>query len=172
MPIYALDDLAPTIDPDAFVHPDATLIGDVHIGPGANVWSQAVLRGDYGRIEIREGSSVQDGTVIHAGPRIPTTIGPHAMVGHLAHLEGCTIEPWALVGSMAVVLHRCVINSHAIVGANALVPNDTIIPPNALALGVPCTIHPERVESFVNKRGLDLYVSNGKRYRQAMRRID
>lgn len=171
MALYAVGDLEPSVHQDAFVHPDATVIGDVRIEAGATVWPHAVLRGDYGRIELLENSSVQDGTVVHAGPHIPTLIGPNAMVGHLVHLEGCVLEPWSLVGSMAVVLHRSIVRSHAVVGANALVPNDTEVPSCAMALGTPCVIHLERVTPFSNRRGVELYVQNGNRYRQSLRRL-
>ena len=92
MPIYELEGVAPRIDADAFVHPDAVVIGDVVIGADSSVWPGAVLRGDYGTITVGSGSSIQDGTVVHAGPGFPTTIGDGCVVGHLTHLEGCTLE--------------------------------------------------------------------------------
>jgi len=85
--IYRLGDLQPEIHPDAFVHPDAVVIGDVSIGSEATVWPGAVLRGDFGHIAIGDRSSVQDGTVIHAGPNFPTMVGSGCVIGHLAHLE-------------------------------------------------------------------------------------
>ena len=71
MAIYALGDMEPTIDPDAYVHPDAVVIGDVTLGPETTVWPSAVLRGDYGAIVVGARTSIQDGTVIHAGPGFP-----------------------------------------------------------------------------------------------------
>ena len=71
MPIYELEGVAPRIDVDAFVHPDAIVIGDVVIGPESSVWPSAVLRGDYGTITVGAGSSIQDGSVVHAGPGFP-----------------------------------------------------------------------------------------------------
>src|SRR3954452_6281199 len=106
MPIYSLGDLVPEIHPDAYVHPDAVVIGQVVLGPEASVWPGAVLRGDHGRIEIGARSSVQDGSIIHAGARIPTIVGDDCTIGHLVHLEGCILEPNTLVGSASVVLHR------------------------------------------------------------------
>lgn len=169
MALYALGDLAPVIHPGAFIHPEATVIGDVHVEEGANIWAQAVLRGDFGRIEVRANSCVQDGTVVHAGPNLPTIIGPNALVGHLAHLEGCVLEPWSLVGSMAVVLHRSVVRTDAVVGANALVLNDIDVPARSMALGVPCRIYPDRVRPGANARSVELYVRNGERYRRLLR---
>ena len=109
MPIYRLGELVPRIHPEAFIHPEAVLIGDVTIGSESTVWPGAVLRGDYGQIVIGDRSSVQDGTVIHAGPGFPTVVGDGCVIGHLAHLEGCTMEDESLVGSGSVVLHWAVV---------------------------------------------------------------
>ena len=98
MAIYALGDVVPSIDPDAYVHPDAVVIGDVTLGPETTVWPSAVLRGDYGAIVVGARTSIQDGTVIHAGPGFPTMVGSGCVVGHLVHLEGCTLEDECLVG--------------------------------------------------------------------------
>src|SRR5258708_4018678 len=99
MAIYALGDLVPDIHRDAYVHPDASVIGNVTIGAASTVWASAVLRGDYGRIVVGARTSVQDGTVVHAIETLPTIIGDECIIGHLAHLEGCTVEDGALVGS-------------------------------------------------------------------------
>ena len=92
------------------------VIGDVTIGAESSVWPQAVLRGDYGTITIGSGTSIQDGTVIHAGPGFPTIIGDGCVVGHLTHLEGCTLEDDSLAGSGSVVLHWAVVSQGATVG--------------------------------------------------------
>ena len=99
------------------------------------MWPGAVLRGDYGTITVGARTSVQDGTVIHAGPGFPTVVGDGCVIGHLAHLEGCVLEDECLVGSGSVVLHHAVIGTGATVGANAVVPNRMEVPPGALALG-------------------------------------
>jgi carbonic anhydrase/acetyltransferase-like protein (isoleucine patch superfamily) len=144
MAIYQLGDLVPAIDPDAYVHPAATVIGDVTVGPESTIWPGAVLRGDYGTITIGARTSVQDGTVVHAGPGFPTIVGDGCVIGHLAHLEGCILEDESLVGSGSVVLHHARVGTGATVGANAVVPNDMEVPPLALALGVPARIRPDR----------------------------
>ena len=122
MAIYALGDRVPTIDPTAFVHPDAVLIGSVTIGAESSIWPAAVLRGDHGDITIGARTSIQDGTVIHTTPECPTKVGDDCVIGHLVHLEGCTIENFALVGSGSTVLHNAVVRSGSLVGAGALVP--------------------------------------------------
>jgi len=172
MAIYALGDLVPDIHADAFVHPDATVIGRVSIGAGSSIWPGAVLRGDYGAISVGARTSVQDGTVVHATAELPTLIGSDVVVGHLAHLEGCTIEDWSLVGSGSVILHRCIVRSHAIVGANAVVPNGTEVPSGAMALGVPCTIKEGRVPPHSTRFAVEVYVENARRYKAEMRRLD
>ena len=92
------------------------------------MWPGAVLRGDYGPIRVGARTSVQDGTVIHAGPGFPTIVGDGCVIGHLAHLEGCTLEDDSLVGSGSVVLHHAVVGTGATVGANAVVPNRMEVP--------------------------------------------
>jgi carbonic anhydrase/acetyltransferase-like protein (isoleucine patch superfamily) len=172
MAIYQLDDLVPDIDPEAYVHPDAVIIGDVTIGPESTVWPQAVLRGDYGTITIGARTSVQDGTVIHAGPGFPTIVGDGCVIGHLAHLEGCTLENDSLAGSGSVVLHHAVVGAGATVGANAVVPNNMAIPPGSLALGVPATVLADRSNRVMIEIAAAEYVSNGHRYRRTLTRID
>ncbi len=172
MPTYELEGVAPRIDPDAFVHPDAVVIGDVVIGADSSVWPGAVLRGDYGTITVGTGSSIQDGTVVHAGPGFPTAIGNGCVVGHLTHLEGCTLEDECLAGSGSVVLHWALISRGATVGANAVVPNHMVIPPGALALGVPAKILEGRSDVPMIGVSAAEYVANAKRYRTSLRRLD
>ncbi len=169
MTVYALDGVTPRIHPEAFVHPDAVIIGDVHVGAEATVWPSAVLRGDYGTITIGDRSSVQDGTVIHAGETFPTTVGEDCVIGHLVHLEGCTVHDGALVGSGSIVLHYAVIETGATVGANAVVPNRMVVPEGALALGVPATLRPGGSNIELIRLSAEEYVRNGRRYRQGLR---
>jgi carbonic anhydrase/acetyltransferase-like protein (isoleucine patch superfamily) len=171
MPIYELDGVAPRIDPEAFVHPQAVVIGNVTIGPDSSLWPSAVLRGDFGEITIGAGSSIQDGTVIHAGPGFPTLIGNGCVVGHLTHLEGCTLEDDALAGSCSVVLHHAVVSRGATVGANAVVPNNMVVPPGALALGIPATIREGASNVGLIRLSAAEYVRNGKRYRASLRQV-
>jgi carbonic anhydrase/acetyltransferase-like protein (isoleucine patch superfamily) len=173
MPLYALGDQVPSIDPTAYVHPDATVIGSVTIGPESTIWPQAVLRGDYGTITVGARTSIQDGTVLHTTPMDPTVIGDDCVIGHLAHLECCTVEDRSLVGSGSVVLHRAIVRSEALVGANALVPNDMEIPSRAMALGVPAKLRLDAVDyELMIALGAANYVHNGRRYREELRRID
>jgi len=174
MPIYALDSLMPQIHPDAYVHPDAVVIGDVRIGAQSSIWPGAVLRADFGQIVIGERTSIQDGTILHTTQEWPTVIGDDCVVGHNAHLEGCTVEHRCLVGSGSVVLNRAVIRTGSVVGAKALVPEALDVPPNHLALGIPA--RPRPMDPGEQAQWIDFavreYTDNAKRYRDGLRRID
>lgn len=172
MPLYALGDRVPTIDPRAFVHPDAVVIGDVTVGPESTVWPGAVLRGDHGSIRVGARTSIQDGAVIHCTQELPTLIGDDVTVGHLAHLEGCTIESGSLVGSGSTVLHEAVVRTGALVAAQALVPPRMEVPGGAIARGVPAKIVPDAVTPEQVSEPVRIYVQNAHWYAAELRRLD
>lgn len=172
MPIYALDDLVPDVHPDAYVHPEAVVIGAVTIGSGSTVWPSAVLRGDVDTITVGERTSVQDGTVVHASSGVPTLIGSDVVIGHNATLEGCTVEDGALVGAGSVVWHRAVIGREALVGTGAVVPSGKVVPPLAMALGVPARVKEDALEPGHTARAAGIYAAAGARYRAGLRRVD
>jgi carbonic anhydrase/acetyltransferase-like protein (isoleucine patch superfamily) len=169
MPIYALGDRVPSIHEDAFVHPDAVIIGDVRVGAQSSIWPGAILRGDYGTIIIGERTSIQDGAVIHAVAAFPTVVGSDCVVGHLAHLEGCDVRDRALVGSGSVVLHEATVHSGATVAAGAVVRNRTNVPAGALAVGVPAQIKEGASSQESIDAGAALYVDNAQRYKKDLR---
>ncbi|MCW2997851.1 MAG: hypothetical protein JWN65_1400 [Solirubrobacterales bacterium] len=169
MPVYALGELVPEIDPDAYVHPDAVVIGSVSIAAEASIWPTAVLRGDFGRIVVGPRSSVQDGTVIHAGTDYATVIGRSCVVGHNAYLEGCVIEDEALVGSMASVLPHARIGAGAVVAAGAVVTAGTHVPSRAMALGVPVRIVADGAAGHDYAAGVQRYVDNARRFATELR---
>jgi len=172
MTLYALGDIEPQIHPDAFVHPDCTIIGNVVIGAGSTVWPQAVLRGDQSRIVIGERTSIQDGSVIHCTRELETIVGDDCTIGHLVHLEGCTVEDGSLIGTGSVVLHNVIVRSGALVGAGAVVPNGTEVPSGALAVGVPAKIKLDAANALLVTFSAQEYVRNCERYRAELRRID
>lgn len=172
MPIYAIDDREPDIHPDAYVSPEATIIGAVTIGPRSSVWPSAVLRGDYGRIVVGEATSIQDGAVLHATHELDTIIGSWVVVGHLAHLEGATVADRALIGVGCAVLHGAKVGEGATVGAGAVVTNDMDVPPNALAVGVPAIIKPDRSRADYIELAAQIYVDNAARFKKGLRRLD
>ena len=172
MAVYALGDKTPVIDSGAWVHPEAVIIGDVSVADEASIWPCAVLRGDFGRIEVGPRSSVQDGTVIHAGMDYPTIIGRDCVIGHNAYLEGCTIEDETLVGSMASILPRSVLGRGCVIAAGAVVTARTEVPAGALAAGVPAEVKPDSVEEGRYSVGVQRYVDLAARYGRELRRID
>ena len=172
MPVYALGDIEPEIDPDAYLHPDAVLIGRVVIGAESTVWPGAVLRGDDSGIFVGRRTSIQDGSVIHCLSDRPTNIGDDCTIGHNVHMEGCDIHDTALVGSGSIVLPGCVIGYGSIVGANALVSGGTHVPPLSMALGVPARIRKGVVAAGANMTNVESYVARGRRYRSELRRLD
>ena len=140
MPLYALDDLSPTIHPDAWVAPSADLIGDVRLGQGASVWFGAVIRADNTPIIIGECSNIQDGAVGHSDPGAPLVIGARVTVGHQAILHGCTVGNQALIGMGARVLNGAIIGANCLVGAGALVTEGKAFEPGMLIVGSPARV--------------------------------
>lgn len=171
MPIYALGDLTPDIDPSAFIHPEAVIIGNVTIGPESSVWPSAVLRGDHGRIVVGGQTSIQDGAVIHCTNKFATVIGDRCVVGHSAHIEGATIHDDSLIGSHSVVLHGAQVGPIALVGACAVVGNGKVVPQYARALGVPAKIVEDAVTISDIEPAAQIYVRNSHWYRQDLRRL-
>jgi carbonic anhydrase/acetyltransferase-like protein (isoleucine patch superfamily) len=128
----------PRVDPTAFVHPAATLIGDVEVGPGASIWPGAVLRGDDGPIVIGANTSIQDGTVIHMTEGMSrTTVGARVTVGHRVILHGCTVGDDCLIGMGSVVLDNAVVEDWAFVAAAALVAPNKRVPTGQMMMGNP-----------------------------------
>jgi carbonic anhydrase/acetyltransferase-like protein (isoleucine patch superfamily) len=171
VPVYALGDDEPDIHPDAYVHPDAVVIGRVRIGPESSIWPTAVLRGDDGDIVVGEATSIQDGTIIHTTAFQPTTVGDRCVIGHNVHLEGCIVEDGSLVGSGSTVLHRAVVRTGALVGANALVPGGMEVPTGAMALGVPAKLREGAVTPGQFEPAVVSYVERSRRFRDGLRRL-
>ena len=149
-----------------FIAPNAAVIGDVVMHENVTVWFSCVLRGDADRIEIGAGSNIQDGTVMHADPGFPLTVGSNVTVGHNAMLHGCTIGDGSLVGINAVVLNGAKVGKGCLIGANALVTEGMEIPDGSLVLGSPAKIKTqltaEQQQALV--LNADHYIRNGKRY--------
>lgn len=158
-------DVRPAVAPDAWVAPNATLVGAVRLAPQASVWYGAVLRADGDDIEVGFGSNVQDGCVLHADPGFPVQVGEGVSIGHNAVVHGCLIEDGVLVGMGAVVLNGARIGRGSLVAAGAVVLEGTEVPPGSLVAGVPGKVRRELSEDEV--RGLR---ANAERYRERRRR--
>jgi phenylacetic acid degradation protein len=137
---YSIEGVRPVVHPGAFVHPEAVLIGDVHVGDGAYVGPFASLRGDFGRIVVGAGSNVQDSCTLHCFPGAVCELAPEAHVGHGAILHGCHIGSFAMIGMNAVVMDDAAIGEEALVGAGAFVPAGMEVPARHLAAGNPAKV--------------------------------
>jgi phenylacetic acid degradation protein len=140
VPCYAYQGIVPVVDPSSYIHPLASLIGDVIVGPGCFIAPGASLRGDFGRIVVEGDTSIQDSVTIHASADGDTVIGRGATIGHGAIIHGATIGENTLVGMNAVVLDHAQIGAENLVAALALVKSDTITPARSLVAGNPASI--------------------------------
>jgi phenylacetic acid degradation protein len=138
--VYSINGVTPVVDPAAYVHPSAVLIGDVIVGAGCYIGPCASLRGDFGRIEVRAGANLQDSCVAHGFPGTDTIIAEEGHIGHGAILHGCVVERNALIGMNAVINDNAVIGESAIVAAMAFVKARMVVPPRMLVAGVPARI--------------------------------
>jgi phenylacetic acid degradation protein len=137
MPSYSIEGVIPVVDPSAYVHPTAVLIGDVIVGPDCYVGPNACLRGDFGRIVLKAGANVQDTCVVHGFPAQDTVVEENGHIGHGAVLHSCVVRRDALVGMNAVVMDEAEVGEQSIVAACAFVPAGMKIPPATLVAGVP-----------------------------------
>jgi carbonic anhydrase/acetyltransferase-like protein (isoleucine patch superfamily) len=173
VPLYALGDVEPDIHPDAYVHPDAVVIGNVTIGAESSVWPTAVLRGDDGRIVVGARTSIQDGTIIHTTLQRPTLIGDEVTVGHNVHIEAATIGRRALIASGSVVLNGAEIGEGGVVAAGAVVSPNTVVEPWTMVLGIPAQVRRgHTVPEDATEYAVTSYVERGKRFRAELRRLE
>jgi carbonic anhydrase/acetyltransferase-like protein (isoleucine patch superfamily) len=140
MPLFSFEGRTPAVSPAAWIAPTATLVGDVLVEDEASVWYGAVLRADFGRIVVRRGANVQDGSVLHGGSDPVTEVGAGATVGHLCVVHGAVIGPEALIGNGATVLDGAVIGSRALVAAGCTVPPGMRVADGMLAVGTPARV--------------------------------
>ena len=140
MATYAVDGLIPVVDPRAFVHPEATLIGDVLVAAGCYVGPGAALRGDFGRIVMHAGANVQDCCVLHSFPSKDTLLEVDAHVGHGAVLHGCSVRRGALIGIGAILMDDVVVEEEAFVAAGSFVRAGLVVPRRSLVAGVPARL--------------------------------
>ena len=140
MPCYAYQGITPVVDPSSYVHPLASLIGDVIVGPGCFIAPGASLRGDFGRIVVEGDSSIQDSVTVHANQLRDTVIRRGATIAHGSIIHGCEIGENALIGMNAVILDNAIIGDENLVAALALVKSDTVTPPRSLIVGNPAKV--------------------------------
>lgn len=174
MPCYSIDGVIPVVDPLAYVHPTAVLIGDVIVGPGCYVGPCASLRGDFGRIVLQKGANVQDSCVVHGFPFADTLIEEDGHVGHGAVLHACVVRRGALVGMNAVVMDEAEVGEQAFVAACAFVPAGTKVPPRWLMAGVPARALRELSADEITRKsdGTAIYHDLTRRCLDSMREVE
>ena len=173
MAIYELDGLAPQLGNGAWVADSAQVIGNVRLEEGASVWFGAILRGDNEVLTVGKGSNVQDGSVLHADPGFPLTLGENVTVGHQVMLHGCTVGDGTLIGIQAVVLNGAKIGRNCIVGAGALVTEGKEFPDGSMILGAPAKVVRElnAEQQATGTRAARHYVENATRYAKGLKKI-
>lgn len=161
----------PLVPDDAWLAPNATVVGAVTLRSGTSVWFGAVIRADFDSIEVGERSNVQDGCVLHTDPGFPLAVGAGVSVGHRAVLHGCTVEDDVLIGMAATVLNGARIGRGSLVAAGAVVLEGTDVPPGSLVAGVPAKVRrsltAEEVEAV--RRNARHYVDLSRRYAESAR---
>jgi carbonic anhydrase/acetyltransferase-like protein (isoleucine patch superfamily) len=156
---------------DYWIAPNATVIGSVVLENNASLWFNVVVRGDNDVITIGENSQVQDGSVLHADPGFPLTLGKNVSVGHMVMLHGCTVGDGSLIGIKSVILNGTVIGKNCLIGANTLIAEGKTIPDGSMVLGSPGKVvrqlSPEEIARI--NRISDHYVANFKRYKATLK---
>ena len=171
MTVYHLADRKPSLGENAWIAPNATVIGDVRLGANASIWWNAVVRGDSDTITIGANTNIQDGSVLHVDQGVPLTVGASVTVGHMVMLHGCTIGEESLIGIKSVILNKAVIGRHCIIGANSLIPEGKEIPERSLVMGSPGKVVRQLTDDEVARlRDAALgYVENARRYRAELK---
>jgi carbonic anhydrase/acetyltransferase-like protein (isoleucine patch superfamily) len=173
MAIFELDGNAPQLDEGAWIAESAEVIGKVELHKNANVWPQAVIRGDNDLIQIGEGSNVQDASVLHTDPGYELIIGKHVTVGHKVMLHGCHIGDGSLIGIGAIILNGAKIGKNCLVGAGALITEGKEFPDGSMIIGSPAkvvkTLTPEQIAGIEDIARH--YVKNAQRYIKTLKRI-
>ena len=162
MPIYSFKEFIPVIDPSSFIHPTAVVIGNVIIGKKVYIGPNAVLRGDWGMIQIDDGCNVQENCVIHMFPGTTVHLKSNAHVGHGAVIHGATLHENCLIGMNSVIMDDSEIGQNTIVGALSFVQANEIIPPHSLAVG-----NPAKIVKTLSKEQID-WKTKGTEYYQRL----
>ncbi|MBF0445625.1 MAG: gamma carbonic anhydrase family protein [Magnetococcales bacterium] len=177
MPIYNFADIQPKIDPTAFIHPDAVIIGDVTVGPQCSIWPGVVIRGDVNKIIIGSQTNIQDGSILHVKrptkdyPQgAPLIIGDQVLIGHQVTLHACTIENRAMVGIGAIVLDDAIVAEQAMLGAGSMLTPGKVMEANSLWLGAPARfIRPRTDDEIVaTAQTIISYCTLGEKYKEGL----
>jgi len=165
--LYQLADKRVTLNGDGhFIAPNASIIGDVTLEKNVSIWFNVVIRGDFDRVVIGEGTNIQDGSVLHVDPGCPLIIGRDVTVGHLAMVHSCTVGEGSLIGINATILKHAIIGKGCLIGANTLIPEGMNVPDGSVVLG-----NPGRVRKDLDEAGKAMlrsaalsYVANARKF--------
>lgn len=172
--VYSIDGIVPVVDPSAFVHPSAVLIGDVIVGARVYIGPAACLRGDFGRIVVEAGANIQDTCMLHGFPGKDTVVGADVTVGHGAVLHGCVVRRGALIGMNSVVNDYAEVGEDAVVAALAFVKAEARIPARSLVAGIPARVLRELSEQELRWKqdNVALYQQLAERGKQSMQEVE
>ncbi len=173
MPIYRLGDKIPKIHPTAWIADNATIIGDITIGPKASVWFNVVIRADNDHITIGENTNIQDGSVLHADPGFPLSIGNNVTIGHMVMLHGCTVKDGCMIGIRSTILNGSVIEENSLVGAGSLIAENKSFAPGVVLMGTPARVAKTMDENRAKRmpRAAEHYVWNRQRFHDNLHEI-
>lgn len=168
--IFRLGPHRPLLAKDVFIAPGACIIGDVEIGAGASVWFNCTIRGDTAPIRIGARSNIQDGSVIHADPGLPTIIGSDVLIGHMALIHGCTIHDRGFVGMGAIVMSGAVIESDGMLAAGAMLTGGKTVLSGQLWSGRPAKYARDLTEEEITglREGCAHYQRNARHFQENM----
>jgi carbonic anhydrase/acetyltransferase-like protein (isoleucine patch superfamily) len=173
-PVFSLDGKAPKIAPDAFIAPNAAVIGDVEIGSETGIWFHCLVRGDINYIRIGARTNIQDGTIVHVDSGgLAAIIGDDVTVGHNAVIHACTLKNRAFVGISATVLDGAVIEEGGMLAAGGLLPPGKVIGPNELWAGSPAKLRRvmDEAEQARFARNAVVYRELAARFRAGLRSV-
>lgn len=173
MSLYCLASIRPRLGEEVWVAPNAVIIGDVHLADRANIWFNAVLRGDNDPIRIGRETNIQDACVLHTDAGFPLDVGDRVTVGHQVVLHSCAVGEGSLIGMGAVILNRATIGRHSIVGAHSLIPEGKTFPDRVLIVGTPGRVVRDITDAEVARleESARHYVENARRFRRELENI-
>ncbi|MFW9768431.1 MAG: gamma carbonic anhydrase family protein [Candidatus Thorarchaeota archaeon] len=164
---YEFNGKRPKVDPEAYVSPRASLIGDIEVGPDSSIWESAVIRADLNYIRVGKGTSIQDNVSVHTTFMNPTVIGDYVTAGHNCVIHACTIGDRTVIGMGAIVLDGAKVGNDCVIGAGTVVTEGTVIPDGSLVLGIPGKVIKQVSDSMKEAfmAGAELYVELGKQHK-------
>ncbi|RDE16208.1 MAG: gamma carbonic anhydrase family protein [Candidatus Thorarchaeota archaeon] len=169
MGLYEFNGKKPRVDPEAYISPRASLIGDIEVGADSSIWEFAVLRADMNYIRVGKGTSIQDNATVHTTFMHPTIIGDYVTAGHNCVIHACKIGDRAVVGMGSIVLDGAEVGNDCVIGAGSVVTNNSVIPDGSLVMGIPGKVVKEVSEALRESfmTGAQLYIELGKSHKKS-----